>query len=503
MIVALTVTAAVFCCYLYLIERAAGIAAICVVIVSLGCASAIYIIRYKRGKIKLRVPLAFCIALVLSVSVVSFGTAVADEWNEGYRFSGYCYVTGRVSAVDMRSGQMRFNLNDVTINGEKANGLLRLGIEIGDYSAVDFVRLGDNLSFGGFVNAVKLYENGKINGTAFRTDIRYSAMVDIDSLSFSPGEAKPLESFMQNWRELYVQNMGVKYGNIAFSMLTGDKLALDYDVTSYFSAAGLGHILAVSGLHIGFMVLILNFLLKKFGRKVRYSVILAVMLAYTVIADFSPSVIRAVIMTVISGIGIMIGGRRDLMSSLLCSYSLILAVKPYYMFEAGFLFSFASIFGIALFANSFMLGLTKHGVNRKIAGSVCASTAVTLSTFPTGSYIVGYICPIALISNAVLIPYLTAVFISIVCLSPIAAIPGCGVMLVVPKYLLIALDYIAIGLSNIPYSTIALRTSGAVFLCYPLMFFASEFVMYPKKCKIAARSYSAAMCILLFAVCAL
>ena len=500
---ALSVTAAVFCCYIYSIKCVAGIVTGCAIILLLACASTVFVIGCKRGKFRLRLPIAFCMSLALSACAFGFGVSVVDEWNESARYDGYFYVTGRVTAVDLRSGEYRLNLENITLDGRPTGGMLRLSFETGEHSAADFVRCGDVLGFGANVQAVRLTENGKVNGTAFRTDIRYNAKTSIEIVAMKPGKATPMESFMNNWRDFYVENMGDKYGNIAFSILTGDKLALDYEITSYFSAAGLGHILAVSGLHVGFMALILGFMLKKLSKKVRYPIILAALIAYCAIADFSPSVTRALIMAVISGIGIMIGGRRDLLSSLLCAYSLILAVKPFYMFEAGFLFSFASIFGIALFSDSFKRKLIKHGVHDRVGNALGASASVTLSVFPAGSYLVGYINPISLITNAVLLPYVSVVFISIVCLTPIALIPGCGVLLVAPKYMLVALDYIAMGIASIPYSVIPLKTRGAVFLCYPVMFFASEFVMYPKKCTVAARVYSAATCIAIMGLCAL
>ena len=114
---------------------------------------------------------------------------------------------------------------------------------------------------------VKLISGFRINGNAYRTNIRYNVSVRGDALSVVFGAPSALEKFTAGLRELLVENMGEKYGNIAFSMLTGDKYALDGEIKDYFTAAGLGHIMAVSGLHIGFLIFVLNFVLYRLSKK--------------------------------------------------------------------------------------------------------------------------------------------------------------------------------------------------------------------------------------------
>lgn len=492
-VVALSVTCSVFACMTYAAHRTSGIIMGCAVIFVCALLAAIFSVMCVKRRVRLRVPIAFGLALAMSVCVFAVGARINDGWKSGYGYEGYCYVSGRVCSTDIRTGKYRVDLDDVTFNGESVDGYIRVTFAAEDNNVAEFVKCGDILSFGADIRVIKLFSDGHINGSAYRSDVRFTATVQSNDVTLRLGSAKPLEVFTDSMHKFYTKNMGDKYGNIAFSILTGDKRALDSGISSYFSEAGIGHILAVSGLHIGFLILILNFVLSKFNRKIRYAVILIVLLGYTVLADFSPSVIRAVIMAVVSGIGILLGGRRDLLSSLFCAYSLILCVKPYYMFESGFLFSFSSIFGIAMFANPIKRKLTKHGVGNKTGNALSASVSVSASTFPASSYLVGNINPIAVVANAILIPYITVIFISIVCLSPIAAIPGCGGALTVPKYMLTALDYVAMGLSLFPASTVPLRTTGAIFMCYPVMYAASGYVMFPKKCRTAVVLYSAAV----------
>ncbi len=503
LVVAPIVAASVFCVYCYMYNRIAGIVLSVLCILACAALSAIFIYRFIRNMSRLIVAISFSLATILSISAISFGVIFADKWENGKEFNGYCTVMGRVCDIDIRTGQYRLFLDDLLLNGKSADGVLRISIAVSDRNIADTVRPGDSLQFGANVRALDLAdESGKINGNAYRTDVRYTASVSSEGIVQRFGEPSVLEKFTMSIKSKLVDNMGEKYGNIAYSMLTGDKHGLSVGISDYFSAAGLGHIMAVSGLHIGFFVLLINFILCKLSKKIRYPIIAAVLLAYTVLADFSPSVVRAVIMVFISGIGILIGGRRDLLSALLCAFSFILAVKPFYMFEVGFLLSFGALFGIAVFSGTVRRFLSKRNAHRKVNEAISGSVSATLGIIPAGVYFFGKIQILSVLVNIFVLPYITIAFLSIVCLLPIAAIPYCGPVLVVCKYLLMPLDYIAYGIARLPYTIIQLSSTWAVFLCYPLMFMAGEHVML-KKCKTAVSWYSLAVCMIIIIVSAL
>lgn len=503
LVVALFVAASVFCVYCYMYNSIAGLVLGILCILVCGALSGMYIFRFTRNRSRLAVAVSFSLATVLCVCAFSVGVTFADRWEQGREFDGYCSVSGRVCDIDVQTGQYRLFLDDLILDGKSVSGIMRVSIHVSDNNIADTVRCGDSLQFGANISAVLLaYDSGKINGSAYRTDVRYTASVESDGIVQKFGEPSMFEKFSASLKSQLTDNMGEKYGNIAYSMLTGDKHGLSSDVFDYFSAAGLGHIMAVSGLHIGFLVLLLNLILCKIRKKVRYPIIAIVLMAYAVLADFSPSVVRAVIMAYIAGLGILLGGRRDLLSSLLCAFSLILAVKPFYMFEVGFLLSFGAIFGIAVFSGIIRRFVVKHGAPRKVGEAISGSMSATVGIVPAQAYFFGSINLLAFLVNMFVLPYITVVFISIVCLLPISAIPHCGQVLIVCKYLLMPLDYVAYGIAQIPYVTIALKSAWAVFLCYPVMFIAGEHAMFDK-CKTAVSWYSLAVCVAIIFVCAL
>lgn len=500
--VALSVTAAVFCAYLYAVNKTAGIVVGCVLSVAIAAVAALVVVKFIKKSANLRHLIAGVLSIVVFVCAFSVGAAVVEDRNGCAVYGGYNEVSGRVCSVNTDKDKYSVDLEDLKIGDANVDGIMRISVSATDKNIVDFLHCGDKLSFSAYVRVEKLVDGGEINGYSYRADIRYRATVGSDNIAVQFGKPNGLENAMETVRLLYVENMGDDYGNIAYGMLTGDKHALDHDVASYFSAAGIGHILAVSGLHIGFLVLLLNFLLSKLNMKVRFGIIGAILIGYAVIADFSPSVMRAVIMAYVSGIGLLIGGRRDLLSSLACAYSLILAVKPFYLFELGFQFSFGSIYGIALFSNSIRRFLEKRSAPRKLANTIGGSLSVSIGAAPAQAAHFNSVPFLSWVVNSVLLPYVSVIFVAIVCLTPIAFIPHCGPVLLVGKYLLMPLDYIAQGLASAGIAALSVRSSEWVFVCYPIMFMASEYTMFGKA-KTAASWYSAAIIVLIFIVCAL
>lgn len=502
LIVALFVTATVLCVYCYAFHRVAGLALGIIFLIGFAALSAAFVYFFIRNRVRLVVAISFVLATLLGVCAFTIGVVVADKWEKSAEIKGNCTVSGRVCDIDTQFGNYKLYLDSLVLNGKSEDGILCLDISKSDNNITDTVRCGDTLQLSADVSPVKLAEAGKVNGSAYRTDTRYTARASSNGIVLRFGEAKLLEKFCLSVRSILTDNMGEKYGNIAFSMLTGDKHGLNTGVFNYFSAVGLGHIMAVSGLHIGFFVLLLNLILCKISKKIRFTIIAVLLAAYTVLADFSPSVVRAVIMVYISGIGVLIGGRRDLLSSLLCAYSVILAVKPFYMFEVGFLLSFGALFGIAVFAGIIKRFAVKRGAPNKLGSTIGGTIAASFGIVPAEAYFFGTVHFLAFAVNMIVIPYISVVFISIVLLLPIATIPNCGVVLSLSKYLLMPLDYVAYGFSKIPYIVIELQTVWTVFLCYPVMFTAGEHVMLGKS-KTAVGWYAVAVCIAIILISAL
>lgn len=152
------------------------------------------------------------------------------------------------------------------------------------------------------------------------------------------------------WKSLLVDALGESYGNSMSAILLGDKSGLDPDTKTLFQKSGIGHILAISGLHMSFIGMGLYRLLRKAGAGFAPAGIAGIVLLtlYTLMIGAGVSSLRAIVMYVVR-MGAEITGRDyDLPTSLSLAAAVIVLWQPLYLFDAGFQLSFGAILGIAM-----------------------------------------------------------------------------------------------------------------------------------------------------------
>lgn len=141
--------------------------------------------------------------------------------------------------------------------------------------------------------------------------------------------------------------------NILAAILLGESKMLTNPTRELYSAAGLSHVLALSGMHVAIITMIFSVALWPFyfGRhvKTRLTITIIALIAYAAITGFIPSVTRAVIMAVIYMFGRIIQRKSPPLNSLCLAAILILVVNPSDLYSAGFQMSFAAVLGIIIF----------------------------------------------------------------------------------------------------------------------------------------------------------
>ena len=120
-----------------------------------------------------------------------------------------------------------------------------------------------------------------------------------------------------------------------------------------FSHAGVMHLLAVSGLHLGIIYLMLILLLKPLSsdkyKKYRVAVVLIVLWSYALLTGLSPSVFRSAIMFSLVEIGTLMRRHSSVYHQLLASILIIVLIEPYSIFKAGFWLSHVAVASIVYF----------------------------------------------------------------------------------------------------------------------------------------------------------
>ncbi|WP_300660575.1 ComEC/Rec2 family competence protein, partial [Fluviicola sp.] len=165
--------------------------------------------------------------------------------------------------------------------------------------------------------------------------------------------------FFSKWQDQIAQNMRSwlpeSVSGIGVALLLGNKAGIDPEVLDSFSNTGAMHVLAVSGLHVGIILIIFQTILGFFSKWIskKQAIIFSVVLiwGFGLLSGASPSVIRAVVMFSILTLGQLLSRKNNGMNNLLLSAVVLLMYDPYYLFDIGFQLSYVALIGIFLFQN--------------------------------------------------------------------------------------------------------------------------------------------------------
>ncbi|MBN1187381.1 MAG: ComEC/Rec2 family competence protein [Bacteroidales bacterium] len=305
----------------------------------------------------------------------------------------------------------------------------------------------------------------------------------------------------QHIHSLY-QKYGINNSELAvLSALTlGDRSELDADLNKAYAQSGAMHILAVSGLHIGILYLVLNFLLvfRKKRKFMKVTIILLCIWFYAIITGLSPSVQRAAIM--FSFISLGKAGKRDINIYNILSLSalIILLFDPRMLFQAGFQFSFLAVAGIIFFQPRISSLLKPKTKAMNFAWQLLSvSFAAQLSTFPLTLYYFQYFPSYFWITNLLIIPiipllYSCAILLIIFSFSNIIASSIAWIISLTIRFL----NLLTNNISSLPGSTIneiSISKTEVILIYLIIISLAVSFLTYNKKWLLASLS-----CIVLF-----
>ncbi|MFT7386727.1 MAG: competence protein ComEC [Nonlabens sp.] len=137
------------------------------------------------------------------------------------------------------------------------------------------------------------------------------------------------------------------------ALVLGQRQNVDPELTKSFRDAGVIHILALSGLHVGIILLILRFLSQsilrlKYGRWIQSAVLIVLLWCFALLTGMSPSIMRAVTMFSFVAIGMNLKRKGSVYHSLTLSAFVLLVYDPRLLFQVGFQLSYMAVFSIVL-----------------------------------------------------------------------------------------------------------------------------------------------------------
>ena len=180
--------------------------------------------------------------------------------------------------------------------------------------------------------------------------------------------------------------------SVVHALILGQKQDLDPTVLQNYQYAGAVHILSVSGLHVGFVLLFLNFILKVFPNTPRYRlskmiVVILVLWCFALVAGFSPSVVRSVTMFSFVAMGMYVRRKTYIFYTFYCSIFVILLFEPSFLFDVGFQLSYLALFFILWLQPEFeKLWQPKNKVANHFWQVFTITLAAQLGTVPLSLY---------------------------------------------------------------------------------------------------------------------
>jgi competence protein ComEC len=205
------------------------------------------------------------------------------------------------------------------------------------------------------------------------------------------------------------------YGKtIVKAIIAGERENVPQKLTDIFQDAGVIHILAISGLHVGIITAGLFFLLNLIPRNIlrdefKYIFIIIIMLGYAAITGFQPSVSRATLMFAILIMAKYFNRPFHLYNSLYLSAMILLLWQPLYIYDAGFLLSFLVTFFIVALAPILEARLIfLPAYLRKL---ISVSLSAWLGAAPLSVYFFYKVSFISILANIVILPLIGIILI--------------------------------------------------------------------------------------------
>lgn len=247
-----------------------------------------------------------------------------------------CTIVGAVDSVkvEKRNEQVLLYILDPTI---------KIGDQLFVYTELRNI---ENRGNPGEFDAVAYWNNQGIYRSGFVGDhqITRVGFIEVPWYKKFPADCRKYLS------EVLSEHLDGNTLALAKALVLGDKELLTTEVKASFSNSGAMHVLAVSGLHVGIILMIVQFVLGRFKRFIskNSTIIMSVIVIwmYAAVTDFSPSVIRASFMFSLLSLAKMYSKQANSTNVLFFTAFIMLLIEPNLIFNLGFQLSYLAMLGI-------------------------------------------------------------------------------------------------------------------------------------------------------------
>ncbi len=342
-------------------------------------------------------------------------------------------ITGRISSLlEISADRQKLNFTTESIHSDgltqRVSGELRLTI----YGDTKPLHRGDRIRFEGRIKQIRNFFNpGGFDYQRFMAfkGIRASAYGRSDTVVLLDRRMnRGLPWFIGRHRDEIArliidaapENRDTQA--ILTALLIGRKEMISDELRARFNACGLGHLLAISGLHVGMVAMVAFAFFRTIFRSItpllwrgtgdRFSAGLALIpvIYYGWLAGFPPSTQRAAIMVTILLGTYLVGRKGEIINTLAWAAILVLILHPPTLFSISFQLSFSAVLAIIIGMRhcDWRLVTTGHAIPVRLANWILqiflVSVFALLGTLPLSMYYFNQISVIGPLANVVIVP---------------------------------------------------------------------------------------------------
>ncbi len=353
----------------------------------------------------------------------------------------YYAVEGKISSIkDTEYGSYAV-IKNAEVDGN-IKGELKYRIALYVYGENN-LQVGDRVQFYALILDKGTFYEDRFSSYDIERKIKYTASVNASDIGIRYNQKNLFEKVREGIKNTLQKGLGEEEFAIAYAMLVGEDEYIAPQTLSSFRSAGVAHIFAVSGLHIGFIAMALSLLFTKLkmNRLLKAVIITLILIFYSGVCGFSASSIRATIMSAVLLFSSVRGLKYDKFVSISLSAIIILLISPIELFCAGFQLSFTVVLGMFLLSKP--IGKIFRFLPYKIASSLGAVISAQIVGFPLCLALFGEFSTIAILANLLFIPIVGVIFIALFLCTIFGWIFSISsILLFIPNYLLKGINFL-------------------------------------------------------------
>ena len=439
---------------------------------------------------KLYFLIAFALLFLLGITTL---IGRVNAFDKGNRESHYYSVNGKVIERAQTEYGNRIILDGVRLDEKEIDGF-KIAVYVYGDSDLD---IGDIVEFYSQVQDNSSVYEGNFSATNIERKVKYSSTVNASDISVVGNKTTIFERVHLFFRNTLESGLGGEEWPTSYALLIGQTEEMDDELLTSYRSSGVAHIFAVSGLHIGFLATVLNWIFNKFNtnKVVKAILITIILLFYSGVCGFSASSIRATIMSAVMLFASIRGRRYDGLSSVGLACTIILLYSPLQLFCVGFQLSFVVVLGIILLSPC--LNRLLKFLPTKLASSISVVLSAWVVGIPVQLATFGSFSIFAILANFILIPIVGVIYVFLFVAVVIGGIFGiAGITLFLPKYALMFINLIINSLDYEIFIVGGISMGLFAILYYLALIIPSGILNFHNLTKVIASLLCVAVCIL-------